>query len=77
MKKLLKNLEGLPWIVRLLLVLFVGVYSNFLRLLRSLIKKNIIGVVLSAILLLCGGFVVLWIVDIICVALNKQLWWID
>ena len=75
MKDLLKTLEGLPWIVRVILVLFCGLYGNFIRLLRSLIKGNVLGIVLSAILLCCGGFVVLWIIDIICVVLGKKIWW--
>ena len=77
MKNLLKTLEGLPWIVRVLLVLFCGLYGNFIRLLRSLIKGNVLGIVLSAILLCCGGFVVLWVIDLIFVLTNRPLWWID
>ncbi len=75
MKDLVKALEGLPWIVRVLLTLFVGIYSNLLRLFRSLAASNLIGIVLSVVLLCCGGFVILWIFDLICVLLGKQIWW--
>ncbi len=77
MKDLVKALEGLPYIVRLLLTIFVGIYGNLLRLFRSLAKNNIVGVILAVILLLTGGFVVIWIWDVIRVALGKQVWWID
>ena len=77
MKKLLNTLEGLPWIVRLLLVLFVGLYGNLIRLLKSLVKENLLGIILSVILLCSGGFVILWVVDLVCVLLNKPIWWID
>ena len=77
MKDLVKALEGLPWIVRVLLTVFWGVYSNILRLLRSIAKKNIIGIVLAAVLLACGGFFVLWVFDVICVVLGRKIWWID
>ena len=77
MKDLVKALEGLPWIVRVLLTVFWGVYSNILRLLRSIAKKNIIGIVLAAVLLACGGFFVLWVIDVICVVLGRKIWWID
>lgn len=77
MKDLVKALEGLPYIVRVLLTIFVGIYSNLLRLFRSLTKSNVLGIVLAVILLLTGGFVILWIIDVICVVLGKNIWWID
>lgn len=72
-----KTLEGLPWILRLVLALLYGAYGNLVRLFRSLEKGNIVGVVLAAILLLGGGLLILWIIDVICVIQNKPLWWID
>ncbi len=77
MKSLVKTLEGLPWLIRVLLTLFLGIYSNLLRLFRSLAASNIIGIVLALILLLCGGFFILWIIDLIMVLLGKKIWWID
>ena len=77
MKKLVKTLEGLPWIVRVLLTLVWGIYANLLRLFKSLAKENLVGIVLAVVLLLCGGFVVLWIIDVIMVVLGKKIWWID
>jgi hypothetical protein len=77
MKSLVKTLEGLPWLIRVLLTLFLGIYSNLLRLFRSLAANNIIGIVLALILLLCGGFFILWIIDLIMVLLGKKIWWID
>ena len=49
MKNLVKGLESLPWIIRVLLTLFVGAYGNLLRLFRSLAAKNLIGVILAVI----------------------------
>lgn len=77
MKDLVKALENLPWIIRVILTIVWGVYGNIMRLLRSLAKGNIIGIVLAVILLCCGGFFVLWIWDVIRVILGKQVWWID
>jgi len=76
MKDLVKSLEALPWIVRVLLTVFVGAYANILRLLRSLAANNIVGAILSVVLLLTGGFIVLWIIDLITVLLDKKIWWI-
>ncbi len=77
MKSLVKALEGLPWLIRVLLTLFLGIYSNLLRLFRSLAAENIIGIILAILLLCSGGFVILWVIDLIMVLLGKKIWWID
>lgn len=77
MKKLVKTLEGLPWIIRVILTIVWGVYGNLLRLFRSLAAKNTLGIILAVLLLICGGFVILWIIDIIMVIFGKRVWWID
>lgn len=77
MKNLVKTLEGLPWIVRVLLTALVGIYGNLLRLFRSLAANNVLGIVLAVILLLSGGFFILWLIDLIMVILGKNVWWID
>lgn len=77
MKDLVKALEGLPYIVRVLLTIFWGIYGNLMRLFRSLAKNNLVGIILAVILLICGGFFIIWIWDVIRVILGKQVWWID
>ena len=77
MKDLVKALEGLPYIVRVLLTVLWGIYGNLMRLFRSLAKNNLVGIILAVVLLICGGFVILWIWDVIRVILGKQVWWID
>ena len=77
MKDLVKALEGLPYIVRVLLTIFLDIYGNLMRLFRSLAKNNLVGIILAVVLLICGGFVILWIWDVIRVILGKQVWWID
>lgn len=75
MKDLVKALEKLPWIVKVLLVLFVGIYGNLLRLFKSLAASNLVGIILALVLLFSGGLVVLWIIDLICVLIGKDIWW--
>lgn len=77
MKDLVKTLEGLPWIVRVLLTAIWGAYANVLRLCRSLAANNVVGIILAVVLLLCGGFFILWLIDLIMVVLGKKIWWID
>lgn len=77
MKDLVKTLEGLPWIVRLIITIFWGIYGNLLRLFRSIAAGNVVGMLLALLLLICGGFGVLWIIDVVFVILGKKIWWID
>lgn len=77
MKDLVKTLEGLPWIVRVLLTVLWGIYGNLLRLFRSLAANNLVGIILAVVLLLCGGFFILWIIDVVMVILGKRIWWLD
>ena len=77
MKKFCRTIEGLPWIVKLLGVLFYGVLGNIYRLCRSIAAENVVGIILSVVLLLCGGFVVLWVLDVVFIILGKKIWWID
>ena len=76
MKQIVKQLEALPWILRVLLTIFVGAYGNIIRLLKSLAANNTVAVILSVILLCTGGLLVLWIIDLITVLLDKKIWWI-
>ena len=77
MKDLVKTLEGLPWIVRLIITIFWGIYGNLLRLFRSMAAGNVVGMLLAILLLICGGFFVLWIIDVVFVILGRKIWWID
>ncbi len=77
MKNLIKAIDGLPKIVRFLGTLIWGILTNIYRLCRSIAKQDVLGVVLAIILLLCGGFFILWIIDLVCILLDKPIWWID
>lgn len=77
MKDLIKAIDGLPKIVRFLGTLIWGILTNIYRLCRSIAKQDVLGVVLAIILLLCGGFFILWIIDLVCILLDKSIWWID
>ena len=77
MKDLIKAIDGLPKIVRFLGTLIWGILTNIYRLCRSIAKQDVLGVVLSIILFRCGGFFILWIIDLVCILLDKPIWWID
>lgn len=74
MKDLIKALDNLSWVVKLILCIpLLDVVWTVYRLLRSLEAKNVLGIVLSIVLFFFAPFV--WLVDLICVILNKQVWW--
>lgn len=77
MKDLIKTLDNFPKWLKILLIALWGVYGNLYRLFRSIAKKNIIGIILAAILLVCNGFFILWIIDLVMMILWGRVWWID
>ena len=77
MKGLINALNGLPKIVKILLALPVlDIIWVVCRLFTSIEKKNMLGTVLAVVLIIVG-IPFLWIIDIICIALNDKVWWID
>ena len=46
------------------------------RLMRSLVKENTFGVVIAVVLIIVG-LPWLWAIDLICIALNDKVWWLD
>lgn len=74
MKEAIKLFDDLPWIVKLILCIpALDIVWTVYRLLRSLEAKNTVGIVVSIVLFFFAPFV--WIIDLICVILNKQVWW--
>ncbi len=77
MKELIKAIDNLPWIVKLILCIPVlDIVWNIYRLLKSLDKNNTVGIVLAVVLLIVGAPFV-WLIDLICVILKGNIWWID
>ena len=70
-------MSDLPFIIKLILCIPVlDIVWNITRLCRSIDKKNVLGIVLAALAIFPGAGVV-WIVDILCVIIKKDIWWID
>lgn len=77
MKKFVKVMDGLPLIVKFILAIpFLDIIWVIYRLVKSLSKNNMLGVVL-AIVLIIVGIPVLWLVDMIFIVLKGQVLWID
>lgn len=77
LNKFLKTVDELPLIVKVILALpGIDVFWNIYRLLKSVVKNNTTGIVI-AVLILVIGIPFFWVVDIICLALNGHVWWLD
>lgn len=77
MKNLIKAVNDLPLIVKIILALpGLDLFWNIMRLVRSIDANNMLGIVLAVVLLIVGiPFV--WVIDILCLVLKKNIWWID
>ena len=72
-----QDLDDLPRIVKFILVLIGDLFANVYRLCRSIAKNNVLGIILAVLLLLTGGFLILWIIDLVMIVVKGTVWWID
>lgn len=77
MKKLIKSFDNLPLLVKVIFALpALDIIWAVYRLVRSIAKGNVLGVILGVIMLvLCPA--ILWILDIITLLLYNKVLWID
>ena len=77
MQKLINAIDELPLIVKIIFAIpALDIIWNIYRLCRSIVNNNIIGIILS-VLLLTVGLAFMWLVDIISLILAKKVLWID
>ena len=75
MKDLIKAIDNLPQIVKLILCIpMLDIVWAVYRVLRSLVANNLLGIIAS-IALIIVGIPWLWIVDLVCMILNKKVLW--
>ena len=76
MKDIIKTMDNLPWIAKLILCIpALDIVWNIYRLLKSVDAQNTVAIVIS-ILLIFVGLPFMWAIDLICVILNKKIWWL-
>ena len=77
MKDFIKTMDNLPLIVKLILALpALDIIWNVVRLLKSVDKNNVVGIVLALILIFVGA-PFMWLIDLICILLKGKIWWLD
>ncbi len=73
----INTIDNLPLWAKVLLALpCVDVVWHIYRIFRSVVKKNTTGIVLG-VLLIVLSFSFFWIIDMLCLAFNGKVWWID
>ena len=74
MQEFRKTLTNLPWIAKLLLVVFYDLYGS----LKRISKGDTKGIVIGLLMLVTGNFFgIMWIVDLVTVILNKEVTVLD
>ncbi len=74
---MIKALDKLPKWAKIILALPVlDIIWNIYRLIKSVKKDNVLGIVLAVVLIVIG-IAFMWLVDIITIALNDRVLWID
>ena len=77
MKDFIKTMDNLPLIVKIILALpALDIIWNVVRLLKSVAKNNVVGIVLALILIFVGA-PFMWLIDLICILLKGKIWWLD
>jgi hypothetical protein len=77
MKDILKFVDNLPLIVKVILALpALDIVWAVVRVIRSLNANNLIGTVI-AIALIIVGLLFVWLIDLVCILLKGNIWWID
>ncbi len=69
-----KAIDGLPWIVKLILALpGLDILYGIYRLVKGVSKNDMVLTVAGIIWIVFGGWTILWLIDIITVVLNKKI----
>lgn len=75
--KFVKAMDGLPLIVKFILAIpALDIIWVIYRIVKSLAKGNMLGVILGIVLIIVG-LPFLWLVDMIFIVLKGQVFWID
>lgn len=75
-KKYLDWYNGLSKVVKILLCLLWDVPSNLSRFAKSALKDSTLGIVLAVVLAIFGGWI-LFVIDIVCLAVKDKIYWLD
>lgn len=76
-KNLIKTIDDLPQIIKLILCIpAVDLVWGLYRLFRSIAANNMVNIIINVVILLVG-IPFFWIVDLVCLLLNGKVWSLD
>lgn len=77
MKGFIDAMDKLPLLVKILLAIpMLDIVWVVYRIARSVEKKNTLGIVLGIVMIFIG-IPFLWLIDIVTIIINGNVWWID
>lgn len=76
-EKYISLYESLPVWAKLILALLWNIPSGIYRICKSIKAKNVLYIVLAVLLTICGGFFVLWIIDLVTIIVKNKIYWFD
>lgn len=77
MKGLIKTLDNLPLIVKLILCIpLLDIVWSVYKLCRSITKNNVLGIIL-AVLTIVPGAAFIWLIDLLTLLFTGKVWWLD
>ncbi len=77
MKDLIKAFDDLPLIVKVIFCIpMLDIIWSVYKLCKSIDKSNVLGIVLAILTIIPGAFFI-WIIDLVTVLLNGNVWWLD
>ncbi len=77
MKGLIKTLDNLPLIVKLILCIpLLDIVWSVYKLCRSITKNNVLGIIL-AVLTIFPGAAFIWLIDLLTLLFTGKVWWLD
>ena len=69
-----KTLRELPWIAKLLLVIFYDIYGALTRICKGIDEKDTTALVVGILQLVTGNlFGIMWIIDLVTVITKKEV----
>ena len=77
MQNLINSIDQLPMLVKIILALpGVDIVWVIYRLVRSIVKENLVGIVIAVVAIIVG-LPWLWLIDILCLVFMGKVWWLD
>lgn len=77
MKNLIKAFDDLPLIVKVILCIpMLDIVWSIYKIAKSADKSNLLGIILGILTIIPGAFFI-WIIDLVTVLLNGNVWWLD